>query len=102
MARFNADRLARHIARGGGPAWTPRVPQLSMHMGTLTGVDLFNGVVDFQSADPTSPVMQGVPYLRSYSDLNNPQEDHVVWAAYYDKQLIVLGQHVRQTNIVVP
>lgn len=102
MAGSSADRLARHIARGGSPAWTPRIPQLSLHMGTLSAVDLFNGLVDFQSADPAQPVIPGVPYLRSYSDSNAPQEGHIVWAGYYDKQLIVFGQHTTQTNIVIP
>lgn len=96
-------RAARNIKRGGSnQAWTPRVPQMSLHLGTLGDVDLFNGVVDFEFNDPSGLVVPGVRFLQSYSSLNPPSSGHAVWVAHTGTDLMVLGQQVIPTNIVIP
>lgn len=96
------DRLARNMKNGGTPAWIPRAPQLSLHQGTVNGVDLFNGIVNFQFNDPSGLVLPGVRFLQSYSTNNPPAAGHVVWAAHFGTDLLVLGQHVVPANIVIP
>lgn len=96
------DRLARSVRRGGVPAWVPRAPQLTMHLGTVNSVDLFNGWVDFQFADPSGLVVPAVRFMQAYSADNPPQVGHTVWALHFGTDLIVAGQHVVQTNIVTP
>lgn len=96
------DRLARNVKTGGAPAWVPRAPQLSMQLGTVTNVDPFNGVVAFQFADPSGVIVPGVRYVQPYSGGNSPQVGHNVWALHYGTDLMVLGQQIVQTNLVIP
>jgi hypothetical protein len=96
------DRLARAVKSSGNPAWLPRVPQTSFHQGTVTGVDLGNGVLDFQFADPSGIVVPGVRFLQSYSPTYAPQEGHIVWMQMYGTDPMVIGQHVPSTGFLVP
>lgn len=96
-------RLARNIKRGGSSTgWVQRAPQTSMHMGTVNSVDLFNGVVDFGYNDPSGQVQSGVRFLQAYGPDNPPAAGHTVWAYHTGTDLVVLGQHVVPTSIVIP
>lgn len=95
------DRLARAV-KGNNPAWLPRAPQLTLHQGTVTGVDLGNGVVNFQFADPSGLIVPGVRFLQSYTATSVPEVGHVVWMSMYGTDPMVLGQHILPTNFVVP
>jgi hypothetical protein len=73
-----------------------------MHMGTVNSVDLFNGVVDFGYNDPSGQVQSGVRFLQAYGPDNPPAAGHTVWAYHTGTDLVVLGQHVVPTSIVIP
>jgi hypothetical protein len=95
------DRLARAIRGNNTPAWTPRQPQLSMHQGTLSNVDLGRGVVDFEFPDPGGLIVPQVRYLQPYSDLNPPAAGDVVWAGHFGSDLVIFGRHHIPTGTVV-
>lgn len=98
------DRLARAV-RGSttnNPAWLPRAPRLTMHQGTITRVDTYNGLVDFQFPDPSGSILSAVRYIQPYTAGNPPQIGDVVWAHHYGTDFMVLGQHVSLNNFVVP
>jgi hypothetical protein len=90
------DRLARAIKRSNTttPAWLPRNPQVSMHQGTVTRVDNFNGVVDFQFPDPSGLIVPAVRYIQPYTADDPPLEGDVVWAQHYGTDFIVMGRHI--------
>ena len=95
------DRFARRVRGGGMSSWTPRAPQLSMHQGTLTDVDLGRGVVDFGFPDPSGLIVPQVRYLTAYSDLNPPVEGDVVWAGHFGSDLVIFGRHHVPTGTIV-
>jgi hypothetical protein len=102
MSGSPLDRLARSVKRGDQPAWIPRAPTATMYQGFVDSVNSFKGVVDFQLNDPSGLVIPGVRFLQSYSATNLPQPGHVVWVQHSGTDLIVLGQHVVPTDIVIP
>src|SRR3954464_8584563 len=95
------NRLARDIRGRGTPSWTPRQPQLSMHQGTLSNVDLGRGVVDFEFPDPGGLVVPQVRYLQPYSDLRPPAAGDVVWAGHFGTDLVIFGRHHIPTGTIV-
>lgn len=96
-------RLARNIKRGGASTgWVQRAPTTSLHMGTVNSVDLFNGIVDFGYNDPSNNVQPGVRFLQAYTPDNPPAVGHTVWAVHTGTDLIVMGQHVVPTSVVIP
>jgi hypothetical protein len=96
-------RLARNIKRGGtSTGWVQRAPTTSLHMGTVGTVDPFNGIVDFAYNDPSNQVQSGVRFLQAYTPDNLPATGHTVWAVHTGTDLIVLGQHVVPTSVVIP
>lgn len=95
------DRLARAVRGRGDSPWTPRQPQLSMHQGVLSNVDLGRGVVDFEFPDPSGLVVPQVRYLQSYSDTNPPTAGDVVWAGHFGSDLVILGRHYIPTGTIV-
>lgn len=100
----SVERLARAVRRSNtnDPAWLPRAPQLTMHQGTLTRVDTYNGLVDFQFPDPSGAVLPAVRYIQPYTTANLPQIGDVVWAQHYGADFLVMGQHIHFNNFVVP
>lgn len=103
MASGNSlGRLGRAIKSSGNPAWLPRTPQITMHQGTLSGVDLGNGVADFQFADPSGIIVPGVRFLQAYSATNLPAEGHTVWLQMYGTDPMIVGQHIVPTNFLIP
>lgn len=97
------QRLARNIKRGGdSTAHVPRVTSTQMYLGTVGSVDPFNGVLDFEFNDPSGLVLPGVRYLQAYSSLNLPAQGHSVWVQHFGTDIMVLGQQVNPTNIVIP
>lgn len=98
---FAIDRLARHVKRADQPAWLPRAPQVTLHQGVLSAVDLGRNTVQFQFNDPSGLVLPGVRYLQAYSPSNPPQAGDVVWAHHFGTDFLVLGQHVVPTSTVV-
>lgn len=98
------DQLARAIKRSNTstPAWLPRPPQVSIHQGTLTRVDPFNGIVDFQFPDPSGLVLPAVRYIQPYTAYNPPQVGDVVWAQHSGTDFLIMGQHVVLTGSVTP
>lgn len=97
----NIDRFARAARGRGDTPWTPRQPQLTMHQGTLSGVDLGRGVVDFELPDGSGLVVPQVRYLTPYSAANPPVEGDVVWAGHFGSDLIVFGRHHIPTGTIV-
>jgi hypothetical protein len=97
------DRLARAIKRSNTstPAWLPRAPQLTLHQGTLTNVDPFNGVADFQFPDPSGIVLPAVRYIQPYSSVSPPTVGDVVWAHHYGTDFLIMGQHVTLSGSVL-
>lgn len=91
-----ADILARAIAKSGttSSAWVNRAQQVSMHQGTLTRVDTFNGIVDLQLPDPSAPLLQSVRYIQPYTLTNLPTVGDVVHMMHNGTDVFVLGQHV--------
>lgn len=91
------DRLARAIKQSGtagsSPAWLPRTPQMTMHQGVLTDVDIANGHVDFQFPDQ-GIVVPSVRMWQAYSADHVPQVGHVAWGIHYGTDFVVMGQHV--------
>lgn len=87
------DRAARAIKKAGStsPAWVQRTQQMSMHQGTLTRVDAYNGVADFQFPDQL--IIPSVNYIRPYTDTNLPQVGHVVWGINNGTDFMIWGQH---------
>jgi hypothetical protein len=75
---------------------------MSMHMGTVNTVDLFNGILDYSVNDPSGLVVPGVRYLQAYGPDNPPAQGHTVWVAHTGTDLVVMGQHVVPTSIVIP
>jgi hypothetical protein len=97
------SRLARNIKRGGtSTAWVPRDQRVSMHLGQIGNVDLYNGIVDFEYNDPSGLVIPGVTFLQTYSASNPPAEGHTVWLQHFGTDVMVMGQQVNPTNIVIP
>lgn len=96
-------RLARAIKRSNTstPAWLPRAPQMSLHQGTLTRVDTFNGVVDFQFPDPTGLILPSVRFLQAYGPDHLPEEGDVVWAQHFGTDFMVFAQHVVLNGSVI-
>lgn len=88
-------RAARAIKRSNttNPAWIPRSPQMTMHQGTLTRVDPYNGVADFQFPDPNGLIVPSVNIVRPYTSPADAQVGHVVWAIHNGTDLMILGQH---------
>ncbi len=97
-------QLARAIKQSNTstPAWLPRAPQMSMHQGTLTSVDPFNGIADFQFPDPSGLVVPAVHYIQPYTANNTPTVGDVVWAQHYGTDLLIMGQHVVLNGFVTP
>lgn len=95
-------RAARAASRAQSTdtAWVNRSQQMSLHQGTLTRVDTYNGVVDFQFPDPAGLIVPSVRYLRQYTDTNLPQEGHVVWGIHNGTDFTILGQHVVLNGVV--
>lgn len=89
------DRAARAIkkANSTSPAWVQRSQKMSMHQGTLTRVDTYNGVADFQFPDPGGLIVPSVNYIRPYTDTNIPQVGHVVWGIHNGTDFMIWGQH---------
>lgn len=96
------DQLARAAKRGDQSAWTPRAPQLSFYQGTVTRVDNFNGVVDFETNDPSGLVLPSVRVLQAYSATNQPGVGHVAVGIHVGTDFYILGQHVVPNSIVIP
>lgn len=96
------DRLARNIKRTTSAAWTPRPQQMTMHQGVVNAVDVFSGVADFQTNDPSGAVVPAVRFLQAYSADNPPSVGDVVWAQHFGTDLLIIGQHVVPPNIVIP
>jgi hypothetical protein len=96
------DRAARAIKRANttSPAWVQRRQQVSMHQGTLTRVDVFNGVADFQFPDPGGLIVPSVNYVRPYSDSNPPSVGDVVWGMHNGTDFMIWGQHVSLNGFV--
>jgi hypothetical protein len=67
---------------------------MSMHQGTLTRVDTFNGVVDFQFPDPNGLILPSVRFVQAYSPEHLPEAGDVVWAHLVGTDFMVWGQHV--------
>ena len=95
------NRLARDVRGRGTSSWTPRQPQLSMHQGVLSNVDIGRGVVDFGFPDPGGLVVPQVRFLTAYSDLNPPVAGDVVWAGHFGSDLVVFGRHHIPTGTIV-
>lgn len=100
----NLEQLARAIKRSNtaSPAWLPRTPQLSQHFLTVTGVDNGNGVVDVQFPDPSGLIVSGVRVIQPYGIGNSPQVGHVVLAHAYGTDMMVMGQLIVPTSVVIP
>jgi hypothetical protein len=71
-------------------------------MGTVNSVDLFNGIVDFEFNDPSGLVAPGVRFIQSYSPDTPPSVGDTVWTFHNGTDLLVMGQHVVPTNLVIP
>lgn len=96
--------LARAIKRSNTstPAWLPRAPQLSLHQGTLSAVDVPAGSVDFLFPDPSGLVLPQVRFMQPYTDSNVPEVGHVVWGLHYGTDFMVIGQHVSAGGVLIP
>lgn len=90
------DRAARAIkkANTSNSARIPRGQQMSLHQGTLTRVDTFNGVADFQFPDPGGLIVPSVNYLRPYSTDSPPSIGDVVWGIHNGTDFMIWAQHV--------
>jgi hypothetical protein len=95
------DRFARAARGRGDVSWTPRQPQLSMHQGTLSAVDLGRGVVDFAFPDPNGLIVPSVRFLQPYTDTNPPVAGDVVWAGHFGSDLVIFGRHHIPTGTIV-
>lgn len=91
-----ADILARAIKKSGSTssAWINRPQMVSMHQGTLTRVDTFNGIVDLQLPDPSATLLPSVRYIQPYTQINLPSVGDVVHMMHTGTDVFVLGQHV--------
>src|ERR1700744_6485320 len=89
------SRAARAAKKAGttNSARIPRGQQMSLHQGTLTRVDAFNGVADFQFPDPNGLIVPSVSFVQPYADLSQAQIGHVVWALHTGTDIMILGQH---------
>lgn len=96
------DQLARAAKRGDQSAWTPRLPTMSFYQGTVNRVDNFNGVVDFETNDPSGLVLPSVRVLQAYSPDNLPGVGHVAVGVHVGTDFYILGQHVVPNSIVIP
>jgi hypothetical protein len=96
------DRAARAIKRANtsSPAWVQRRQQLSMHQGTLTRVDEFNNVADFQFPDPGGFIVPSVNIIRPYNSAADAQVGHVVWGVHVGTDFMILGQHLSLSGLV--
>lgn len=96
------DRAARAIKKSNtsNSARIPRGQQMSLHQGTLTRVDTFNGVADFQFPDPGGLVVPSVSYLRPYTSDNVPSIGHVVWGIHTGTDFMIWAQHVTLNGLV--
>lgn len=95
-------RLARNIKRTNASAWGPRPQTMTMHQGTVNAVDTFNSVADFQTNDPSGLVIPAVRYIQPYSATTTPSVGDVVWAMQFGTDMLIMGQHIVPTNIVIP
>jgi hypothetical protein len=95
-------RAARAIknANTTNTAWMTRSGVLTVHMGTLTRVDPFNGVADFQFPDPSVPIVQSVSYIQPYSSTNSPSVGDVVIAHQFGNGFMIMGQHIVLNGLV--
>lgn len=96
--------FARGIKRSNTstPAWLPRAPQLTLHQGTLSGVDIRNGSVDFAFPDPAGLVLPQVRFMQPYTDTSPPETGHVVWGLHFGTDFMVIGQHVSAGGVIIP
>lgn len=97
------NRLARQMARSDSlPAWMPRAPQLSVHMGTLAAIDNTTNTAHFQFNDPSGLVLPGVRVLHTYSAANPPSVGDVVCAHHNGADFTIVGRYVVPTSTVTP
>ena len=101
-SRTIIDQFARAAKRGDQPAWIPRPTQLSFYQGTVNRVDNFNGVVDFETNDPSGLVLPSVRVLQPYTATNQPGVGHVAVGVHVGTDFYILGQHVVPNSIVIP
>jgi hypothetical protein len=96
------NRAARAIKKAGNtnPAWINRSQTVSMHQGTLTRVDVYNGVADFQFPDPNGLVVPSVNIIRPYTSAADAQVGHVVWGVNVGTDFMILGQHLSLNGLV--
>lgn len=102
MSGSPLDRLARNIKRTNSTAWAPRPQQMTMHLGTVNAVDLFNGVADFLTNDPSGLVIPAVRYLQPYTADNVPSLGDVVWGMHFGTDMMIMGRHIVPANLVIP
>lgn len=103
MSNDFIDRLARQVARSDSqPAYVPRAPQLSLHMGTLTAVDNSTNTAHFQFNDPSGLILPGVRVLQAYSASNIASAGDIVWGFHNGTDFMIAGQHMVPTNTVTP
>lgn len=103
MSNDFIDRLARQMSRKDSlPAWMPRAPSLSLHMGTLAAVDNSTNTAHFQFNDPSGLILPGVRVLQAYSVSNLPAVGHTVWVQRNGTDVMIVGQHMIPTNTITP
>lgn len=102
VSRKVIAEAARAAKRGGQPAWIPRPTSMQLYQGTINSVDHFNGVVDFETNDPSGLVLPGVRVLQAYSPSNPTGVGHVAVGVYVGTDFYVIGQHVVPNSIVIP
>lgn len=98
-ARALAARAVKK-ANTTNSARMPRGQELSLHQGTLTRVDTFNGVADFQFPDPSGLIVPSVSYLKQYTDTYEPQVGHVVWGLHTGSDFMIFAQHLTLNGFV--
>lgn len=99
----SAAALAARAVKKANTTSSARIPrgqQMSLHQGTLTRVDTFNGVADFQFPDPSGLIVPQVTYLKNYTDSYEPQEGHVVWGIHTGTDFMIFAQHLRLNGLV--
>jgi hypothetical protein len=103
MATGSAIARAARAIKGANttsPAWVQRRQQVSMHQGTLTRVDTYNGVADFQFPDPGGLIVPNVNIVRPYTSPADAQVGHVVWGMHNGTDFTIWGQHVVLNGLV--
>lgn len=95
------SQLVQQIARADQSMWVPRAQNPTIHMGVLTGVDLGRKTTSMLTNVPDMTQLPTVPWMESYTALNQPVAGDVVRFLHVGTSVHILGRLVAADPTVI-